>query len=278
MASKVASNYQPDLTVAERAAKAMQKNRLKKRPAKTAPASAAPAAKKQKTVAHSRGILYDADAQLKTVLQNLGCSAVRCPLTGKDHLYSTLSAEPAFFYAYPVLLGAPEAKGKLKSSTEHVCGVTKQELVFSVLRKSFADLFGSKLAPEQIEDWDLWKWNKAYYGQSVVKRAPTWIDLQNKHMQHRFLGGDKCPTHVTVFNEVNTAKSSKALDMGVIFKNNKHAACFERQFLINLREEAEQLAAGKVFISKSELQDRLDETRDESDSESEEDEEYAEDE
>ena len=244
MSTKVAHPPQ-ELSVAERAARAMQKNRAKKRTLKNA-TDAPPAKKQARASGHPRSIAFKPD-HLKVVTKNLGCTSFFCPLTGKHALYSSLTSEPLYFYAYPIVLGAPESKGNQNKSAGQLCGVSKQELVFSVLRKSFAEIFPD-LEPQQIDDWDLWKWNKAFYGQSVVKRAQPWTELENKHVQHRFLGGDKCPAHVNLFNEVKSVKASKTVDMAEIFADTPGAQCFDRKFIFDLRKNAEELAKKKNFI------------------------------
>lgn len=232
----------PELSVAERAARNMQKNRTKKRAARPA-SDKEPASKRPKTAASSRAVEFKTE-QLKVIKDNLGAAPLTDPLTGKKCIYSALTAEPIFFFAYPIVLGAPQSKGNLNSTTPLLTGVSRPELVFTVLRKSFADLF-PQLAPEQINDWQVWKWNRAFYGQGVVKKAQTWGDLQKKVYQLRFLGGDKLPTHCNIFNDIKGQKTSNAVDLSRVFPGEE---CFSRQFVFDLREKAEALAKEKNFI------------------------------
>lgn len=250
-----------------KAARNIQKNvNKKKRPASDVTAKN-PAAKKKKTSSNRSIPLLPED--LVVLSRNLGCTRFLCPLTGNSGLFSALTMEEMLVYSYPVLLEAPEAKGKRKTHSKMICGVSKPELVFSVLQKTFADLH-SDLSAHQIADWEPYRWNVAYYGQGIVSRAQPWSDLVEKIQELRPFGGNKNPTLVNIFNEVRTSKAKKAVDVSFSFSGETPVPkTLSRQWLEEFQEQARELAASEKDLLKSDVSDRLDEVEEESDSEEE---------
>ena len=248
-----------------RAATNIQKSQLKKRKVPEGGQSKDRATKKK---SRGRQLAFE-PKHLEKLTQNLGCTRFFCPLTGNTALFSALTQEAMFFMTYPVMLEAPEAKGKRRSSSKTICGVSKPELVFTVLRQCFSEIFPDA-DPQRIADWDVYRWNVAYYGQGIMQRAPSWNELKEKIQQLRTLGGDKLPPHVNIFTEVQTAKASKAMDVCELFSNDTNAVCLSREQLKQLREKAYELAASQnlLAIDEKELEDRI--AGQEEDSESEE--------
>lgn len=239
----------------KRAAEHIIKSRQKKRRSPEGGAAKTPATKKK---VRGRAISFDPE-HLTPLSKNLGCTRFFCPLTGKTALFSALSTEPMYYYAYPVVLQAPEAKGRLPPNAKTLCGVSKPELVFSVLHKTFADIF-PELEAQRIADWDVFRWNVAYYGQGIMKRAAAWKDLKTKLVQLRPYGGDKLATFVNVFTESGTNKSDKAKDLVEIFANDPSSPeCLSRQVLIGMRADAYKKAeeGGLLAIDKKKLEDRV---------------------
>lgn len=252
-----------------RAAEHIKKSRSKKR---ALPSNSKDPAAKKKTVRSSRMLPHEEETDLPVIGKCLGCTTFYCPLTGMSGLYSALTMEPSYFYTYPIVLEAPEAKGKFKTQTPRtLSGVTKPELVFTVLHTAFAEIY-PKLDPQRIADWEVYRWNVTYYGQGIVARAPTWTELQDKLLEHRPLGGSRLPTHVNVLNEVGTSKAQKAINMSGVFSRDAAASCFPRQHLLDIREKAFEMADSESLpVDKNELEKRLSSMEEESSSESEED-------
>lgn len=204
--------------VARAVSKQLKKESVSKKKSKRAslPEGAeTPASKKKKVSA--RTIAYDQKTQLAVLRKNMGCFEIFCPVSGYSGLYSSLTQEPMFGIAFPLLLDAPLNKGKLQfGSHATICGTSRPELIFSVINRSFAELFPEEEA-QRIADWEVFKWNLAYYGAGIKNRAPQWKDVASKLEQLRSFGGDKNPTHVNVIGELGTAKSDFALDLKTLF-------------------------------------------------------------
>lgn len=261
-----------------RAAKQLRKNKRTRSATEPTPAN-----KRQKTgdtVAttkakrNSRSIPFNED-QVPVISKFLGCTITECPLTGYTGLYSALTQEPTFAYTYPVLLEAPVQKKKLKKpSHKTICGTTRPEIVISVLIKAFGVLFPNMEA-QRVQDWDVYKWNQAYYGSGVASRAPQWSDLEKKLSEHRALGGHKNAIQVNVFNEASTNKAGYAIDLADLFPERK---TLPRSYLVEMRDRALQLAENEdlLVVDKGKLEKHVsaqeeDSSDDENESDSEED-------
>lgn len=252
-----------DTAAVKRAAIHIQKSQLKKRKAPEGGAKERSAKKKSR----GRALAFE-PKHLEVLAKKLGCTRVYCPLTGYTGLHSTLTQEDMFFMSYPVMLEAPEAKGKRRTSSKTISGVSKPELVFTTLRQCFAEIFPD-VDPQRIADWEVYRWNVAFYGQGIMQRAPSWNELKEKIQQLRTMGGDKLPTHVNIFNEVLTAKASKAMDISEVFRDDPKVVCMSREKLKEFREKASELAASGVLltIDEKELEDRLQDQEEDSGSE-----------
>lgn len=251
------------MSAAERQARAMLRNKRTKRPAKT---EQEPGAKKQKLAVKpsSRSLAYN-NNQALVVKDVLGCVPFKDPLSGKMGLYSPLTQEPSFFYSYPVLLSAPEKKKQLARDQKTLCGVTRPDLVFSVLHRTFAVVYPGVEA-QRIVDWELYKWNLAYYGAGIAKRAPQWIDLVEKNSVLRSLGGDKNPVQTSTYTEAGTSKAAYAIDMKTIFPEGE---TMDRAELLSLKEEALRLieSGSILLVDEDELEEHVSKNEEESDDE-----------
>lgn len=244
-----------------RAAKNLQKSK-NKRPSSTRQGSE-PSKKRS-----SRTIPFSED-HVPVVIKNLGCVLCPCPVTGNHGLYSALTQEPIFTIVYPLLLEAPESKGRLRGSRHRtLSGTSKPELIFSVLNRCFGELFPD-MEPRRVTDWDLYKWNAAYYGSSIAGRAPEWSELKNKLRQHRANGGDKNAVQVNVFSEIATSKSDLALDVKDLFAPDKQT--LGRDYVRDLREQAIELAkkGNLLELDSKEMEDYVSSREEESDDDSE---------
>lgn len=253
------------MNLAERQARAILKNKRTKRPV----SGDEPSAKRQVTGKAKGRTLPFKEAQLKVIVALLGCTSFVDPLTGKAGLYSALTQEPSYFYTFPLLLQAPQKKKNLNGKDHKtLSGAPRPELIFTVINKSFSIVYPEKEA-QMVVDWELYKWNVAYYGSGIAKRAPQWSELKEKVEVLRSLGGDKNPVQVNVFTEVGSSKSGYAIDIRTVLPEED---TMTRDFLLGLKEDATKLAeSGKILlVDKDDLEAHVSNREEESGSDEEE--------
>lgn len=89
------------------------------------------------------------------------------PSLNKVGLFSGVTGELMFFAAYPILIAPYDRK---KPVSEYILGVSKPQVIFSILRMIF-----KKAHPEcevtEFQFWDPYKWNKAYYGSKTEAQS-----------------------------------------------------------------------------------------------------------
>lgn len=108
--------------------------------------------------------------------------------TSTHGLYCGMTFEALFFKAYPILTSPPMSKGLMTADGSFVLGVSHPKYVFSALEKAFTLCYPAEDI-KRIVDWELWKFNTAYYGESVVKESPNWASLVIKSATYRCTGG-----------------------------------------------------------------------------------------
>ncbi len=159
-----------------------------------------------------REIAYNEMTQLAIIKDVLACSVITNPYNNTKLLYSGITCEPMAFKTYVIVLHKPPKKGELVGP--YLAGVTRPELVFTVLRRAW-----SLLHPEQqtdYSDWELYKWNVLYYGKSLAGKAVPWLELETQNQNFRFNGGSKSIPNTNIVTEAVYSKWKYAVSLNEI--------------------------------------------------------------
>lgn len=127
-----------------------------------------------------------------------------------DGLYSGLTFEAMFFKPYPVLTSPPMSKGVMTADGTFVLGVSHPKFVFTALEKAFGLCYPDE-ENKRILDWELWKFNTAYYGESLVKEAPSWNTLSTKSSFYRCTGGSLVQPCINVGKECSLQRNELSI-------------------------------------------------------------------
>lgn len=140
------------------------------------------------------------------------------PLVDKVGLRSGLSNEVMYFGAYPILLAPAQRVAGNLVATEYVLGVSKPQYVLGGLRKIFEKRYPDKNAVE-FTLWDVYKWNRAYYGVRVEKVSYNSDIYEYQCVETKPFGGPKDQPTVHWSEETKLSRWKKAIKIEEYFKD-----------------------------------------------------------
>lgn len=133
----------------------------------------------------AKSILFDPEKHLPVIREVLGCHEVDTPV-GKA-LYLGLTAETNPFAVYGVVLEMPKRQHAPIDLLRYVVGVGKPPLVFTALEEAFNRL--GLAAEGELRDWQIVRYNIAYYGQEAFNTRLSYAALREKLLLRREFGG-----------------------------------------------------------------------------------------
>lgn len=175
-----------------------------------------PNTKKKKL--NSRVIPFLSHPDALTVLRTVFCClpAVNSAL-GKKGFFLSLEDATVYHKFYPILLSEGTTK---KKPADYLIGAAKAPVIFTGLREAFDILYGS--SPEysgRYEDWEVYRWNKRYYGAKIEKQSKSLAVHAMEIAQTRAFGGSSILGGVHWAEEdKNTNKISRAISVAEVYE------------------------------------------------------------
>lgn len=159
---------------------------------------------KKKRKINSRIIAFNKEPEVIRVLSELFFSTkIYSPALNKLGIYIGAENTTTFHHFYPVCLC--DTNGTKEKPRSYLIGVTRPPVIFTILRHAFDILYGDK--PEykgRHDEWDIYRWNKKYYGSKIEKQSKNFIVLASELAQTRPYGGSEVGSSVHWTEECKT--------------------------------------------------------------------------
>lgn len=255
-------NYLKLQVTSEHDSKVKARNRKLKADAKrktvTATTGTSASSEPPKKRANARTIPLDGPAidALKKVFFTI---PIYCPVLDVMGLYCGLENSTTFHLIYPVMLSEI-------SESKYLLGVTKPTNVFMALRRVFHDLYGDVASlAGRVEDWEVYRANKKYYGHKTSKTRKHWsLHCQNLGSTRPFGGNASDPPvhfveEIKAKHKVQKAKTMQTLKEEGFFDKKydlipHNAKVFPSNYLRNLRDLLEEKFQGEKEAEKETLE------------------------
>ena len=155
---------------------------------------------------------------LKLIRERFYTVPVYLPLLDKLALYSGLTNEALAFNAYPILLSAAIKKDGKSVPQDYILGVSKPPIIFTVLRDIFKILYPER-NPMDCINWDVYKFNRAFYGFKTEKASYNQDLLQLSMAETKPFGGPRDPSNIHWLEENKLKRFVKTISLEEYFKD-----------------------------------------------------------
>ncbi len=155
---------------------------------------------------------------LKEIRKRFYTTPVFLPLLDKVALYSGLTNETMCFAAYPILLTPCERKDGKNVPKDYILGVTRPQVIFTVLRDIFKTLYPEKNAMDCM-NWEVYRSNRSYYTVKVEKASYNQEVLELQMVETKPFGGPKDPSSVHWLEENKLKRWVKTVSLEEYFKD-----------------------------------------------------------
>lgn len=225
---------------------------------------------------------------LKEIRKRFWTTVVYLPLLDKIALYSALTNETMCFACYPILLGPCEKRDGKNIPKDYILGVSRPQVIFTVLRDIFKTLYPEKNAMDCM-NWEVYRSNRSYYTVKVEKASYNQDVLELQMAETKPFGGPKDTPSVHWMEESGLKRWVKTISLAEYFKDknvNKikpppippNAKPWPSNHLSQIKQKVEDLKkslllaeeAAKVEMNKKEIKDAMENLKEDSAEESDE--------
>lgn len=156
------------------------------------------------------------EAAINACREYFWTTPVYLPLVDKVALFSGLTNETLCFGAYPILLSPHQKKDGLSVPVEYILGVSKPAIILYGLRKVFEKIYPER-SPMDYSQWDLYRFNRAYYTVKVEKASFNQDLLELQMVETKTFGGAKDPTTIHWLEENKLKRWNKIVTLETYF-------------------------------------------------------------
>ena len=132
------------------------------------------------------------------------------PLLNRIVLFSGVTSETMAFNSYPILVAPFNKKDGPLRREQYLLGVSKPQIIFTILREAFKELHPDK--PEgEYQFWTPYKWNKAYYGAKTEHLSYSSEFPAIQLLETKPFGGSKDAPSVNILEESKLKRWAKSI-------------------------------------------------------------------